>query len=158
MWSELKDGLTFSSNGAFCTFFFFFFWISAWIGRFGGFGRYGRFRPKSAQFSTNQPNSEPRQCESARVGFKKKKDTWHDAAGRAGSGFPRASPCPTASDAGAAPLVPRPCFTASPSPIHIPANKNFKSKNRESKLKLLIWNDNIHTLRFETIKTRINPK
>ena len=37
-----------------------------------------------------------------------------------------------------------PLLLTSPSPIHIPANKNFKSKNRESKLKLLIWNDNIH--------------
>ena len=39
--SELKEGLIFSSNGAFCTFFFFFL-ILAWI---GGFGRYGRFMP-----------------------------------------------------------------------------------------------------------------
>ena len=41
---------------------------------------------------------------------KKKKKTWQDAAGRAGSGVPRASPHRATSDAGAAPLAPRPCF------------------------------------------------
>ena len=39
-----------------------------------------------------------------------------DAAGRAGSGVPRASLRPAASDAGAAPLVPRPCFTVKDTP------------------------------------------
>ena len=43
---------------------------------------------------------------SARVGLKKTKATWHDAAGRAGSDVPRASSRPVTSDAGAAPLVP----------------------------------------------------
>ena len=63
VWSELKEGLIFSSNGAFCTFFF-FFWISACISRFGGFGQYSRFMPiwpKSAQFNANRPELEPHQ-------------------------------------------------------------------------------------------------
>ena len=120
VWSELKEGLRFSSNGAFCTFFFFFF-------NFGlnrPFQRFRpirliqtdsrRFRPELARFRANRPDSEPRRCESAWVGLKKWKPrgmTRRDAAGRAGSGVPRASPRPAASDAGAAPLVPRPCFT-----------------------------------------------
>ena len=36
--------------------------------------------------------------------------TWHDAARRVGSSIPGASPRPAASNAGAAPLVPRPGF------------------------------------------------
>ena len=111
MWSELKDGLTFSSNGAFCTFFFFFFWISASIGRFGDFGRYGRFRPIHARIGPIPRESARFGAASARVGFKKMKATWRDAAGCAGSGVPHMSQHPAASDAGAAPLVPRPCFT-----------------------------------------------
>ena len=79
---------------------FFFFWISAWI---GCFGRYGRFRPKSAWFGSRWRASKPRRLASA-------KTTWHDVAGCAGSGVPCASPRPAASDAGAAPLVPHPCF------------------------------------------------
>ena len=67
--------------------------------------------PIPSDTGPNRPDSEPRRCESTRVGFKKMKATWHDAAGRAGSGVPRVLPRPTASDAGAAPLVPRPCFT-----------------------------------------------
>ena len=66
VWSELKEGLRFSSNSAFCTFFFLFFLkkILAWIGGFG------RFRPESAWFSANRLESEPRRRESA---IKKKK-------------------------------------------------------------------------------------
>ena len=82
MWSELKDGLTFSSNGAFCTFFFFFFWISAWIGRFGNFGRYGRFRSIHARIGPIPRESARFGAASARVGFKKMKATWDVAAGR----------------------------------------------------------------------------
>ena len=48
---------------------------------------------------------------SVRVGFKKMKATWHHVAGRMGSSVPRVSPRSAASDAGAAPLVPRLCFT-----------------------------------------------
>ena len=106
VWSELKEGLRFSSNMRFALFFF--FWISAWISRFGGFGW---FRPELARFSLNWPDSEPHRCESA---LKRKKTcgmTWWDAARRADSGVPRASPHPTALDAGAAPLVLCPCFT-----------------------------------------------
>ena len=63
-------------------------------------------RPELAQFSANRAESEQRRRKSA----KKKKDTWPDAVGRAGSGAARASPCPATSDAGTAPLEPRPCF------------------------------------------------
>ena len=87
VWSELKEGLRFSSNVRFAPFFF--FWISAWIGRLGVFGPIQR---ESARFSVNRPDSEPHRCESTQVGFKKKKDTWHVAAGHAGSGVPRVLP------------------------------------------------------------------
>ena len=49
----------------------------------------------------NQPESKRRRRESAK---KKKKNTWQDAAQRVGSSVSRAS------DAGVAPLAPRPCF------------------------------------------------
>ena len=112
VWSELKDGLTFSSNGAFCTFFFFFFFlISAWIGRFGGFGQYGRFRPIHARIGPIPRESARFGAASALKKWKPRGMTRRDAAGCVGSGVPHASPHPTASDAGAAPLVPRPCFT-----------------------------------------------
>ena len=67
MWNWAEVGFRNKSNGAFCTFFFFFFWISAWI---GCFGRYGRFKPESARFRANRPKSEPRRRESA-------KSTWN---------------------------------------------------------------------------------
>ena len=88
-WSKVSI----KSNGVFWVFFF---WISAWIGRFS---RYGRFKPELARFGL-------RRRASARIGENHVGSTWHDAAGRAGSGVPCASPCPAASDAGAAPLVP----------------------------------------------------
>ena len=43
--------------------------------------------------------------------LKKKKSTWHYVVGRVGNGVPRASPRPTTSDRGVAPLVLRLCFT-----------------------------------------------
>ena len=114
VWSELNEGLRFSSNGAFCNFFFFFEFrpesaVSAVSTDTADSGRYSRFRliqPIQApvgRFSLNWPELEPCRCESAL----KKKATWHDTAGHAGNGVPRASPRPAASEVGAAPLVPR---------------------------------------------------
>ena len=87
----------------FAPFFFFFF----------------EFRPESA----NTALVGPIQCESAqvgaaltRVGLKKTKAMWHDAARRAGSSVPHASPRPATSNAGAAPEVLRPCFTGCNTP------------------------------------------
>ena len=85
VWNWAEVGFRNKSNGAFCTFFFFFFWISA---RIGCFGRNGRFRPESARFRANRPESKPRRRELA-------KSTWHNAAGRASSGIPCGSPCRT---------------------------------------------------------------
>ena len=92
------------------------------------FGRIGR-RPirldmaDTARFWPNQPNSarieadsariEPHRRESSRVGAnprKKKKNA--DAVRRAGNRVGRRVPRRAASDAGATPLVPRPCFLA----------------------------------------------
>ena len=58
----------------------------------------------------NQPESKLRRLALARVGENHVESTWHDEAGRAGSGVPCASPRPAVLDAGAAPLVPRLCF------------------------------------------------
>ena len=79
VWSELKEGLIFSSNGAFLTFFFFFF----------------EFRPKSSVSAVlaDTADSGPSWPDSARIGpsrshvaasrlKKKTKATWHDAVGR----------------------------------------------------------------------------
>ena len=46
----------------------FFFWISAWIGRFGGFGRYGRFRPIHARIGPIPRESARFGAASVRVG------------------------------------------------------------------------------------------
>ena len=73
-------------------------------------GRYGRFRPIQARVGSRRRASKPCRLASARVGENHVGSTWPDAAGRAGSGVPCASPRPAASDAGAAPPVPRPCF------------------------------------------------
>ena len=100
VWSEMKEGLRFSWNGAFCTFFF--FWISAWIGHFGGFGRYGRFRPVHADLGPNRPDSARIGPIWSRVGASRRESalkkwkpcgmTRRDAARRAGSDVPRTSP------------------------------------------------------------------
>ena len=71
----------------------FFFFLNFGLNR--PFQRFRPIWPIPADTGANRPDSEPHRCESAQVGFKKKKDTWHDAAGRAGSGVPRASPRPT---------------------------------------------------------------
>ena len=59
-WNWAEVGLVLSQTVRFA-FFFFFFWISAWI------GWYGRFRPKSAQFRANRPESKLRWRESAKT-------------------------------------------------------------------------------------------
>ena len=115
VWSELKEGLRFSSNGAFCTFFFFFFFfefrpesaVSA------DTADSDRFTPIQAQIGPIRSRVSASRHESALKKWKPRGMTRRDAARRAGSGVPRDSPHPAASDAGAAPLVPRPCFTAS---------------------------------------------
>ena len=112
VWSELKEGLIFSSNGAFCTFFFFFCFLN--------FGLNRPFRPirsiyaDMAQVGSIQCESARVGASSARVGLKKQKphgmSRWNTAE-CAGSSVPRMSPRPSASDAGVAPLVLRSCFT-----------------------------------------------
>ena len=78
VWSELKDGLTFSSNGAFCTFFFFF--LNFGLNR--PFWRFRPIRPIQIDSRANRPDSARIGPIRSRVGFKKMKATWHDAAGR----------------------------------------------------------------------------
>ena len=96
VWNELKEGLIFSSNSVFCTFFFSL--------NFGLNRPFRRFRP----IWLIQADVARVRDASAQVSLKKINATWHDAARRAGSGIP---PRPAASDAGTAHLVPRPCFT-----------------------------------------------
>ena len=60
-WNWAEVGFRNKSNDVFYTFFFL---ISAWIGRFG---RYGRFRPESARFRANWPESKPRRHDSAKI-------------------------------------------------------------------------------------------
>ena len=107
MWSELKDGLTFSSNGAFCTFFFFFFWISAWLGHFGRYRPIRPIRTESAlfglrrrRFQPHRPWFQPHWPDSGIA-------TWHDAARTRGLRRPSRI---AASDAGALAWEPRPCI------------------------------------------------
>ena len=69
-WAEV--GFRYKSNGAFCTFFFFFFFFEFRL-ESAVSAETGRFRPESARFRTNRPESEPHRRESA-------KSTWHDAA------------------------------------------------------------------------------
>ena len=89
------------------------------------YGRYGPILAESAQFSANRSRFgtnraasariEPHRRESSRVGAnlrKKKKKKNVDAVRRAGNRVERRVPRRAASDVGAAPLVPRPCFLA----------------------------------------------
>ena len=97
----------------------------------GLFRPYRQYRPPAdtsdmadtARFWPNQPDSvrieadsariEPHRRESSRVGAnprKKKKKKNPDAVRRAGNRVERRVPCRATSDAGAAPLVPRPCI------------------------------------------------
>ena len=72
VWSELKEGLMFSSNGAFCSFFF-FSWISAWIGRFGSFGRYGPSQSRVGASRLKKNKCHVAWCSGMR------RDTWAEA-------------------------------------------------------------------------------
>ena len=111
VWSELKEGLIFSSNGAFCTFFFFFFL------NFGLYQPFRRFRPiqsiyaDMAQVGSIQCESARVGATSARIGIKKTKATWHVIVGHGRMRGMRRPSRVAASDAGVAPLVPHPCFT-----------------------------------------------
>ena len=92
----MKEGLRFSWNGAFCTFFFLNFGLNRPFWRFRPIWPIQtgsrRFRPESARFRANRPDLEPRRCKSAWVGFKKMKAMWHDAAG---CGRTRGQWCPS---------------------------------------------------------------
>ena len=77
--------------------------------RYARYGRYGPILAESARFGTNRAASariEPSRRESE----KKKKKKNADAVRRAGNRVGRRVLRRAASDAGAAPLVPRPCF------------------------------------------------
>ena len=99
-WAEVR--FRYKSNGAFCTFFFFFF-FEFWL---------------ESSVSADTADSGPSRPDSAQIGPSRLKTrgihvAWRrDAAGRVGNGIPSASLRPTASDAGAAPLVPHRCFIA----------------------------------------------
>ena len=79
-------------------------------------------QPGSAQIKANSARIEPHQRESSRVGAnprkKKKTQTRTDARATASDAASRVASrrvlCCAASDVGATPLVPRPCFLASP--------------------------------------------
>ena len=84
VWSELKEGLIFSSNGAFWTFFFFFF-LNFGLNRL--FQRFWPIRPIQARVGPIQRESTRVGATSPQVGVsqlkkKKTKATWHDAVGR----------------------------------------------------------------------------
>ena len=87
--------------------FFFFFFLNFGLNR-----SFRPIRPIQARVGPIPGESARVGAASAWVGKKHVESTWHDADGRAGSGVPCASPRPTASDAGAAPLVPHPFFIA----------------------------------------------
>ena len=90
---------------------------SRWIGPTRArISRNRLYRPKwpiQAQIGPIRSRVSASRHESALKKWKPRGMTRRDAARRAGSGVPRDSPHPAASNAGAAPLVPRPCFTAS---------------------------------------------
>ena len=109
----------------FWVFFFFFFFfefrpesailaVSADTGRFRPIlADTGRFRPILADIGRYRPIQArvgPNRLASVKTTWDPRGPTWLDTAGRAGSDVPCASPRPAASDAGAAPPVPRPCF------------------------------------------------
>ena len=102
--------MNFGENGAFWVFFFFFFEFRPESSVSAVSADTGRFRPESSRIGSRRRASKPYRLASARVGENHVGSTWPDAAGRAGSGVPCASPRPASSDAGAAPPVPRPCF------------------------------------------------
>ena len=125
-WAEV--GFRYKSNGAFCTLF---------LKKKKNFGLNHLFRPfqpirpESARFHANRLELEPCQRESA-------KNTWNprgtmrlDTAGREGSSVPGASPRPATSDAGVAPLVPRPCFIGN--------NNLFGCEKREDMAEERVW-------------------
>ena len=68
----LKQGLEISQTVRFAPFFFPFFFFEFRL-ESAVSAETGRFRPESARFRTNRPESEPHRRESA-------KSTWHDAA------------------------------------------------------------------------------
>ena len=75
------------------------------------YGRYGPILAESARFGANRSWFGTNRAESERIREKKKKNA--DAVRRAGNRIGRHDPRRAESDAGAAPLVPRPCFLAS---------------------------------------------
>ena len=70
-----------------------FFFLNFGLNR--PFRRFRPIRPIQARIGSIPRESTRFGAASVRVGFKKMKATWHDAAGRAGSVVPRASPCQT---------------------------------------------------------------
>ena len=89
VWNWAEVGFRNKSNDVFYTFFFL---ISAWIGRFG---RYGRFRPESARFRANRPESKPRRHDSAKITWNPHGTTRQDALVAASPTHRRISPLRT---------------------------------------------------------------
>ena len=87
-------------------------------GRYVRYGRYGPNLAESARFGANRSRFGTNRAASARIepsrreSEKKKKKKNPDAVRRAGNRVGRRVPRRAALDAGAAPLVPRPCFLA----------------------------------------------
>ena len=78
---------------------------TSWYGRYG---RYGPILAESARFGANRSRFGTNRSASARIRGKKNPDAVRRAGNRVGRRVPRRA----ASNAGAAPLVPRPCFLA----------------------------------------------
>ena len=134
---------------------------------YGRIGRIGR-QPiwhnmaDTARFWPNQPGSAWIEADSARIephsrreSEKKKKNT--DAVWRAGNPVGCRVPCRAASDAGAPPLVPRPCFLAYQ--IIYFGEREREIPNEEFFMNLKIWwahlESNLHqstNLRYNSIK------
>ena len=105
-WAEV--GFRYKSNGAFCTFFFFFFF---------------EFQPESsvsADSGQSWPNSARIGTSRSRVGANRLKTRGIHVARRGGMRGQQRPRRVAASDAGAAPLVPRPCFIVDHPLLHYP--------------------------------------
>ena len=90
--------------------FFYFFEFRPELAVSADMADSGPSRPDSGRIISSRSRVGLRRRESAKITWNPRGTTRRDAVGRSGSGVPCATLRPAASDAGAAPLVPRPCF------------------------------------------------